>query len=310
VVRDPEIAVELVEARPFYISGDVAKPGSYPYISGLTVRRAVAIAGGLEVFGGRVANPAEAAELRGERLARLAELAQEEARLARLRAELSGSATPDFSALRRAPVTEAAKSSLIESENLLIELRRSDLAKEKSHLERVLAQAKTRLAKLSEQLQQEEAVVKQRADELARMRTLSDRGVATIARVSDEQQILALSRSRAAETAGRVAEAEREIETISEQIRKLESDRRSALTREIQERVAEVEKHRFRIATIGEQLEYVGRLSSSATAGGRQQQIVVYRRAVGQETTRLPADLDTPLLAGDLVEVAISGDWP
>jgi len=40
VVREPEVAVELVEARPFYISGDVAKPGSYPYISGLTVRRA------------------------------------------------------------------------------------------------------------------------------------------------------------------------------------------------------------------------------------------------------------------------------
>lgn len=43
---DPKVSVSVVEYRPFYIYGEVGKPGSYPYQPGLTVQRAVAIAGG------------------------------------------------------------------------------------------------------------------------------------------------------------------------------------------------------------------------------------------------------------------------
>src|SRR4051812_27120927 len=45
-LRNPKLSVELLSARPFFILGEIAKPGSYPYVSGLTVERAVAIAGG------------------------------------------------------------------------------------------------------------------------------------------------------------------------------------------------------------------------------------------------------------------------
>lgn len=43
---DPRITITMAEYRPFYIDGEVEKPGSYPYQPGLTVRRAVSIAGG------------------------------------------------------------------------------------------------------------------------------------------------------------------------------------------------------------------------------------------------------------------------
>ena len=45
-LRNPKLSVELMSARPFFILGEVAKPGSYPYVAGLTVAQAVAIAGG------------------------------------------------------------------------------------------------------------------------------------------------------------------------------------------------------------------------------------------------------------------------
>jgi polysaccharide export outer membrane protein len=45
-LRNPRLTVELVSARPFFILGEIAKPGSYPYVAGLTVAQAVAIAGG------------------------------------------------------------------------------------------------------------------------------------------------------------------------------------------------------------------------------------------------------------------------
>lgn len=43
---DPRISVELLNSRPFYILGQVNLPGEYPYVRGVTVRQAVAIAGG------------------------------------------------------------------------------------------------------------------------------------------------------------------------------------------------------------------------------------------------------------------------
>lgn len=42
----PDAAVDIVQYRPFYVSGDVAHPGPFPYHPGLTVLNAVAIAGG------------------------------------------------------------------------------------------------------------------------------------------------------------------------------------------------------------------------------------------------------------------------
>lgn len=40
------VIVEVVECRPFYVMGNVNKPGEYPYRPGLTVLQAVSIAGG------------------------------------------------------------------------------------------------------------------------------------------------------------------------------------------------------------------------------------------------------------------------
>jgi polysaccharide export outer membrane protein len=45
-IRDPSVAVEIEEYRPFLILGEVAAPGQYPYVPNMTVESAVAIAGG------------------------------------------------------------------------------------------------------------------------------------------------------------------------------------------------------------------------------------------------------------------------
>jgi len=42
----PQASIEVLNYRPFYIIGEVRQPGSYPYVSGMTVINAVALAGG------------------------------------------------------------------------------------------------------------------------------------------------------------------------------------------------------------------------------------------------------------------------
>src|SRR6267154_5399291 len=45
-IRDPSVAVEIEAYRPFFILGEVAAPGQYPYVPNMTAESAVAIAGG------------------------------------------------------------------------------------------------------------------------------------------------------------------------------------------------------------------------------------------------------------------------
>jgi polysaccharide export outer membrane protein len=45
-IRDPSVAVEIESYRPFFILGEVAAPGQYPYVPNMSVESAVAIAGG------------------------------------------------------------------------------------------------------------------------------------------------------------------------------------------------------------------------------------------------------------------------
>jgi len=43
---NPRVSVSVIEYRSFFIGGEVKTPGGYPFQPGLTVRRAVALAGG------------------------------------------------------------------------------------------------------------------------------------------------------------------------------------------------------------------------------------------------------------------------
>ncbi|MDD3288754.1 MAG: polysaccharide export protein [Alphaproteobacteria bacterium] len=45
-LHDPRVSAQVANYRPFFILGEVSKPGSYPYVNGMTVLNAVALAGG------------------------------------------------------------------------------------------------------------------------------------------------------------------------------------------------------------------------------------------------------------------------
>jgi protein involved in polysaccharide export with SLBB domain len=43
---NPNVSAEIVNRRPFYVVGEVQKPGNYPYVSDITAVNAIAMAGG------------------------------------------------------------------------------------------------------------------------------------------------------------------------------------------------------------------------------------------------------------------------
>ena len=52
-VREPKVSVEVETYRPFFVLGEVTASGQFPYVSGMTVQTAVAIAGGFSPRGQR-----------------------------------------------------------------------------------------------------------------------------------------------------------------------------------------------------------------------------------------------------------------
>jgi polysaccharide export outer membrane protein len=45
-LKNPQVSLEILNYRPFYILGEVKNPGSYPYVNGMRVVNAIALAGG------------------------------------------------------------------------------------------------------------------------------------------------------------------------------------------------------------------------------------------------------------------------
>jgi polysaccharide export outer membrane protein len=52
-MRNPDVAVEVAEYRPFFIQGEVGNAGQFPYVYGMTVRAAVSVAGGFSATADR-----------------------------------------------------------------------------------------------------------------------------------------------------------------------------------------------------------------------------------------------------------------
>lgn len=47
-LKHPKVTVSIDEYRPFFINGEVYRAGGYPYVPGLTVLKAVSLAGGFK----------------------------------------------------------------------------------------------------------------------------------------------------------------------------------------------------------------------------------------------------------------------
>ena len=100
VVRDPNVAIAIAEYRPVFVNGDVGKPGDYAYRADLTVRKAIAVAGGYGplVESRGLAPLMETARAKGDIGSLAIEVAKQRLKVLRLTAELADQ--PELSVAR------------------------------------------------------------------------------------------------------------------------------------------------------------------------------------------------------------------
>ncbi len=301
VVRRGQTIVSVAEYGPIYVDGDVARPGEYRYRPGMTVRSAIALAGGIdESRGVGRLSPAQLSEARAEYGATAIELARQQARIARLEANLAGAASFPLEVADTPGVPPAALREITAAEARQMEAERQARANEKGHLERALASARAEVTVIEQAEREQRASYEQAVSEAGRASDLLQRGVGTAVRIEIAERSLAQARSQLLDVQIRLRQARREVEDRAQQLQTVDDQRRANQLDQLQEAVAEASKARFRLRSARERL--ASRSEALSATDGSEPEIVV-RRLRGAETVRLKGDLDTALQPGDSVEV-------
>lgn len=152
LVASPDVTVEVVQFRPFYIVGAVEKPGEYPYRPGLNVLEAFAIAGG-KPRGSPGRLEREAIATRGDLNSYSIETQTLMVRMARLQAELTDATSVTWPAEIETHMKSATVNRVVAQEQLVFDMRRESFRTQIRALEQLEAFLEKEAVSLEKQLE-------------------------------------------------------------------------------------------------------------------------------------------------------------
>lgn len=316
LIEPDEVTLDIAEYRPVYVNGDVSKPGEVRFRSSLTVRQAVALAGGYDLMRFRLDNPfLQSADFESDLKVQTAENARLQSRIARLESELKGqpeiatASGGDVKLPFKVSVPAAFASQIANLEAERFKVREADYGKQTANLRTLIGFGNTSLNSLSEQSAREEESGKLDEEDFKRNSTLFDRGNQTINRVVDARRVMLLGSTRLLQTKVQVERVRRELETDQGNLARLEANRRLEIVGELQDARVQMEGVRAKIAATGQKLLYTSTVRSQLIKGaGGRPNIVVIRRQTGSDPVRLTANEDMTLFPGDVVEISLVAD--
>lgn len=308
-IEPDEVTATVVEYRPIYVNGDVSKPGEETYRPLITVRQAVALAGGYDVVRLRMNNPIlESADLKGEYKSLWTEYAKEQAHVWRLKKELGQQTALDEKSLLDVPISRSMAQEIVKVEAENLKARQSDQQAERTFLQRGLAEADEQIKVLAQQQKTEEDGNQADIEELERAKELFSRGNLTTLRLTDARRAMLLSSIQKLQTTAQLLQTKRQKDDLARQIDRLDGQRRSDMLRELQEATVALSKIRIKLQSTGEKLQYTSLAKSRLARGfGNRPAITVVRNgAKGVEN--LVANEEFELQPGDVVEISLRDD--
>lgn len=305
-VEREEIVVSIVEYRPVVIGGDVARPGEVIFRPQMTVRQALATAGGTLPFLATANAPHyDLASLRSDYVSDWLALAIQHVRIWRLESELEGDAPFDASAIPPAPSEKTDLDALLAYETAYRETDREEFRSQKLHLEKSISQADEHIAVLTEQQKNEEEGVAVDTAELALSGDLLTQGTVMHTRVTDARRALLMSSTRLLQTRSQLMQVRRNREDLTRALQRLDSERRMAFLRQLQDAVVKMTADRERLRSVEQKLQLAGVQVPSAVQPAVAPSIAVFRQDASGTTNRFDGDLDSSLEPGDFVQVSL-----
>ncbi|MFC1459429.1 polysaccharide biosynthesis/export family protein [Microvirga arabica] len=299
------VVVTAVDYRPVYLNGDVTKPGEQLFRPGMTVRHAVAVAGGYDLVQFRGNNPFfQASDLRGDYIALWAEYAREQARVWRLRTEIGekGVEEPTGKAL---PVSATTFSQLLSVETQQLNARKIDREKERVHLQESIKNVNAQLGVLAEKKMRDEEAIKADTVEFEKVKELLQKGMAPTTRLSEARRALVASASQLLQTVVETNNMERQKGEYIKLLERQDTQMRIEALRELQDATLKLEQISARLQSTGEKLGYSSLLQSQLTQSKLEKPVIWVHRRGEEGPEQIRATEDTELMPGDVVDVAL-----
>lgn len=299
-----EVAATIVEFRPVFITGDVTRPGEQTFRPRMTVRQALASAGGFSALARANATSFDAANLRSEYVTVWLSVAREYARVWRIKTELGENIELDQKAIPPAPVSDVVMSQIV---NLEIEYRTASSAdheRAKDFLRRSMEQADKQALVLLEQKQSEDEGVQADAQELQKAKAAFGSGNLPSPRVAEIRRAVLYSSTRQLQTTNQLMLVQKSRTELARELEKIDDQRRIRLLAELQDATVKLAGERAKLRSVEEKLQLAGLRPPRTSDGASQVDITVFRSSInGKE--RHTADADTELQPGDVIEVTL-----
>ncbi|MEM6539129.1 MAG: polysaccharide biosynthesis/export family protein [Pseudomonadota bacterium] len=303
-----EVIIDIARHRPVYVIGAVQAPGEIEFMPGMTVRQAIARAGG---FGQpEELNDLQLLNLRSERIDTAREVSARILRLDRLRADFdrllladgenaASPATPD----ETAPLASSTDVKIIS--DAWLQTRDAQRAKQKEFSEARLSDILDQIAVLEERQAFEDEFVALSQEELTRSADLQDRGIARAEDVSNARSGLLLASARSLETAEELLRVRAEMLRTQEILEASVLDQRVSLLEAIEEEALQLARLEERLRVLDNNLMMMGEVMAEAPP-----EILLRRYAADQPDVPVDVTSGTRMLPGDVVEVLLVASQP
>lgn len=302
----PDAAVELAEFRPVFVAGDVQTPGSYAYDPGLTILKAVSLAGGLRrgaVEGMRVER--DYINAYGNHQVLAAERARLLARRARLAAEAVGRTEIETPA----ELSEAADGSrLLAEEAAYMKARDERLTRQLAALDDLKALLSSEVEALESKIATQNRQLDLAREELEGVSGLAERGLTVNTRLLGVERSIAEMEGRVLDMQTASLRARQEINRAERDAETLRSERETEIAEHLRDTEAEIEALDLKIAMHRGLMSEAASLAPAAAlgaSGGAVEPSYGIVRTVDGEVQESAADENTPVLPGDVIKVAI-----
>jgi polysaccharide export outer membrane protein len=310
-VAGGEIHLTIEQRRPVTLTGAVTRPGTVPFRPGLTVRAAVAEAGGVS----RLSNATNAGFAGApDALAQVRALTQERAlRMAErwrhgvLLGEASIEAPPDAAALG---VSTTAAATLIAAQRRLLELTEEQRASEEAFLSAAQAQIAERKAILERQAEAQRDAVAADEEELSRVVRLLERGVVPQDRLLDVRRSQVLSATRLLSTQNEQERVTLDGIRFAEQAGRRDADHAAEAIAEIVTLNARLSEVEARLTAAQERLAMAGVDPGALMMGVEAEPSAVVYRGAGASAAAEPIRFDDLVEAGDVIEILFEEERP
>ena len=302
----PEASVEMVQFRPFYISGEIQTPGQFPYVPELTVLKAVSIAGGIRRnadYGPQIGKDLVTAkgnfDIYDDQRVRLI------VKRARIDADLAGKASFDVpkevEGDPRLPAIVADEMQILTADQKALKLKLQALDELKGVLQAEIEALQKKIVNQQRQVD----LAKQQLESIS---PLVQKGLVVNTRVLSSEQSVANLQGQILDYETAILTAKQSISKASQDAIDAQNTLNSNLASSRQQVEADLNEAALRV---GMQKGLIAQASDPATTAAitsGEEPTLLYSlvRVADGKTSEIKAKEDTPVLPGDVIKVKLA----